>query len=101
MNEITPRELAALGGTPVLIDVRQPEEWANARVAGATLIPLGELMARLGEIPTEGTVHIMCHAGGRSAQATVYLEAQGVDAVNVAGGITEWIASGLPVERGA
>jgi rhodanese-related sulfurtransferase len=39
----------------------------------------------------------MCHVGGRSAQATTYLEAQGLDVVNVTGGIVEWYRAGLPL----
>ena len=64
------------------------------------LIPLGEVPARLAELPATTTVHVMCHAGGRSAQATEYLVANGYDAVNVTGGITEWMAAGLPTESG-
>jgi rhodanese-related sulfurtransferase len=54
----------------------------------------------LTDIPATGTVYLMCAAGGRSAQATAYLEDQGYDAVNVTGGIIEWQRGGLPVDRG-
>jgi rhodanese-related sulfurtransferase len=83
-----------------LIDVREPDEVAQARVEGAHHIPLGSLADRLDEVPRDRTVHVMCHAGGRSARATQFLEAQGVDAVNVDGGITERHRSGLPVTLG-
>ncbi|PZQ88187.1 MAG: sulfurtransferase [Leifsonia xyli] len=100
MKTIEATELAALGDDATIIDVRQPDEYEAARVAGATLIPLGELTGRLDELPADRTLYIMCHSGGRSAQATAFLEAQGIDAVNVAGGITAWAGAGLPVEQG-
>lgn len=101
MKSIEPTELAALGDDATIIDVRQPDEYEAAHVDGATLIPLGELTGRLGELPADRTLYIMCHSGGRSAQATAFLEAQGIDAVNVVGGITGWYGAGLPIERGA
>lgn len=101
MNRIAPTQLAALGADAVIIDVRQPAEYAQARVAGARLIPLAEVPSRLDEIRRLEPVYVMCHAGGRSTEATEYLTAQGVEATNVDGGITSWMAAGLPVERGA
>ena len=102
MNSITPADYVAADlGEHLLLDVRQPEEWASAHVEGAALIPLGELVARLDEVPADRPVYVMCHAGGRSAQATAYLEQAGYDAINIDGGITAWIESGLPVQRGA
>ncbi|MBN9139953.1 MAG: rhodanese-like domain-containing protein [Micrococcales bacterium] len=100
MKSIEPTELAALGDGVALIDVREPDEYEVAHVEGATLIPLGELPQRLGELPAGETLYVMCHSGGRSAHATAFLEAQGIDAVNVLGGITGWFGAGLPVERG-
>ncbi|RQP09511.1 MAG: rhodanese-like domain-containing protein [Microbacteriaceae bacterium] len=96
MNTIQPAELAAIDDA-VIIDVRQPEEYDAAHVDGARLVPLGELVERMGELPTEGTLHLMCRSGARSAQATAYLEAQGYDAVNVDGGIIAWHEAGLPI----
>lgn len=101
MKSITPSGLAALGAHAVIIDVRQPAEHAQARVAGARLIPLAEVPSRLDEIRAAAPVYVMCHAGGRSTEATEYLTTHGVDATNVDGGITSWAAAGLPVERGA
>ena len=100
MNEITPAELAALGSSATIIDVRQPEEFAEVRVAGAELVPLGELPARFMELPADETLYIMCRSGGRSAQATAFLDAQGFEAVNVRGGMIDWVGAGLPVESG-
>ena len=102
MNSITPAEYAAAElDEHILLDVRQPEEWASAHVEGASHLPLGELAASVGELPSDLPIYVMCHAGGRCAQATAFLEQSGFDATNIDGGITAWIASGLPVVRGA
>lgn len=63
----------------------------------AIWIPLGELGARLDEVPTDRTVAVVCRSGGRSAAATEALRSTGIDAVNVAGGMKAWAAEGLPV----
>lgn len=96
MQQATPAEVHALADTHIL-DVREPDEVAQARVDGTQHIPLGDLVERLDEVPRDRTVYVMCHVGGRSAQATQYLEAQGIDAVNISGGIVGWYRAGLPV----
>ncbi|MGO4104470.1 rhodanese-like domain-containing protein [Leifsonia sp. YAF41] len=101
MQEITASELAALGSTAVVLDVREDGEYAEAHLAGSTHIPMSEFVNRLAEVPREDTLYVLCHAGGRSAQVTAYLEQQGFDAINVAGGISAWQAEGHPVETGA
>lgn len=87
-------------GSPV-IDVRQPDEYEEAHVPGARLVPLGEVPERLAEIPTEGEVYVICRSGARSANAVEFLRHQGIDAVNVAGGTLAWIEAGRPVDTGA
>lgn len=99
--QITVAELAPLhaqGAT--VIDVREPSEYVEGHVPGAPLIPLGTVPDRLAEIPAEGTVYVICKSGGRSQKAAELLRANGVDAVNVAGGTTAWIEAGQPVVRG-
>ena len=88
----------AEGALPV--DVRQPDEYAEAPVPGAVLIPLDQLVDRLGEVPSDGAVYVICKSGGRSAAAVDFLLAEGRDAVNVVGGTQAWIASGRPVVTG-
>ncbi|TFC19218.1 rhodanese-like domain-containing protein [Cryobacterium algoritolerans] len=100
MNEITVADLSALTA-PVVIDVREPFEYADGHMAGVTHIPLGELVQRQGEVPHQGPVYLVCAVGGRSAQAAAFLAEQGVDAVNVTGGMTSWRQAGLPIERKA
>lgn len=87
-------------GIPVF-DVRQPDEYEQARAPGARLVPLDQVPDRLDEFPTEGEVYVICRSGGRSAKAVEFLRGNGVDAVNVAGGTLAWIESGKPVETGA
>jgi rhodanese-related sulfurtransferase len=100
MKSISVQELAALGQDAEIVDVREDDEFAAVRVTGTRSIPLSRFVQSLADVPASGTVYLMCAAGGRSAQATAYLEDQGYDAVNVTGGINEWQRSGLPVERG-
>jgi rhodanese-related sulfurtransferase len=97
--ELEQLDAARAEGGPV-IDVRQPDEYESAHVPGARLIPLGEVAARLGEVPTDGTVYVICQSGSRSARATDFLRRQGIDARNVAGGTKAWVESGRTVARG-
>lgn len=75
-----------------LIDVRQPEEWAFAKIEGAKLIPLGEIMNRRNEIDESRETVIHCKAGMRSARAVQALQQAGFKGVlkNLKGGITAW-----------
>lgn len=87
-------------GAP-LVDVRQVEEFDEVHAVGALLIPLDQVAARIAEFPRDRAVYLICRSGARSARAAEYLRAQGVDAVNVAGGTNAWVAAGLPVGAGA
>ena len=76
---------------PTVLDVREPWEVEIASVDGALNIPLGELPGRVGELSRDTPLAVMCHHGGRSAQATAWLRNQGFGhATNVAGGIDAW-----------
>jgi rhodanese-related sulfurtransferase len=87
-------------GAP-LIDVRQPDEYDEFHVPGARLIPLMELPERIDEVPSDGTVYVICGVGSRSGRAVRFLNAQGRDTINVAGGSQAWVAAGHPVEQGS
>ncbi|TGB08690.1 rhodanese-like domain-containing protein [Streptomyces sp. MZ04] len=84
-----------------LLDVREDEEWQAGHAAGALHVPMSDFVARYGELteaaPQDGTVNVICRSGGRSAQVAMYLIQQGIDAVNVDGGMQVWEASGRPV----
>ena len=86
-------------GAPVF-DVRQPHEFEEVRVPGVRLVPLAEVPERVDEFPTDDTVYVICRSGARSARAVEFLRAQGIDAVNVAGGTLRWIESDKPVDTG-
>jgi molybdopterin-guanine dinucleotide biosynthesis protein A/rhodanese-related sulfurtransferase len=89
-----------LGEGAPLIDVREDDELAEARVPGVHHIPLGQVAERIAEVPTSGTVYVICARGARSAKAAAHYRAAGIDAVNVAGGTLAWMDAGLPIESG-
>ncbi|MGM1029595.1 MAG: rhodanese-like domain-containing protein [Actinomycetota bacterium] len=91
MRDITPAEVL---DRPI-VDVREQHEWDAGHADGAIHIPMGEVVARLDEVPDGAAV--ICRSGARSAQVVAYLEQQGRDAVNVAGGTTRWAAEGRPM----
>lgn len=74
----------------LLLDVRETSEHDFARIEGSTLIPLGELPSRFGELDKSRKVVVHCKSGARSARAVQFLIDKGYDAVNVAGGIKAW-----------
>lgn len=77
-----------------MLDVREPNEWAQAHIPGATLIPLSELQARVNELPKDQPVLVYCRSGNRSASGRDILKAAGFENVtSMAGGINQWIAA--------
>ncbi|MGZ4463226.1 MAG: rhodanese-like domain-containing protein [Gaiellaceae bacterium] len=97
-------EIDAAGASGLLesgalaLDVREHFEWRSAHIAGALHIPLAELGARLAELPRERTIVAVCRSGSRSALVTAALRDRGYEALNLAGGMLEWQARGLPIE---
>ena len=92
---ITPKELKTRldqGEKLRLIDVREPDEWAFNRIAGAELIPLSQFQQRAtNELSPEEDLVLYCHHGVRSGRAQGYLKAQGfTDVLNLTGGIDAW-----------
>jgi len=85
----------------VLIDVREPVEYAQAHVPGAQLIPMGQLASRLDEVPRDRTVYVICRTGNRSGQMGPLLDAHGFDSVNVLGGTKAWVEAGHRYDTGA
>lgn len=98
--EISVDELAELLDGAALLDVRMPDEYEEAHVPGAVLVPLPQLPERFGDIPEGSPLYIICKAGGRSLKAAEFLAAQGAEVVNIAGGTDAWIASGRDVRTG-
>ncbi|RCK69253.1 rhodanese-like domain-containing protein [Desertihabitans brevis] len=80
-----------------LVDVREDDEWAAGHAERAQHLPVTELAERYGELPAEEQLYVICRSGGRSARAVAWLNQSGYTAVNVAGGMGEWQARGLPL----
>ena len=94
IDTLTLKERLDGDNPPVVLDVREPWEVDIASIDGAVTIPLGEITRRVDELPRDRPLAVMCHHGGRSAQATAWLRNQGFDhATNVAGGIDAWALS--------
>ena len=93
-DELAPRSLAArlaVGSTPTLLDVREPYEWAIARLPDARLVPLDTLPAVLDTLDPSAELIVYCHHGIRSAAAVAWLREQGFRrARNLTGGIDRW-----------
>jgi rhodanese-related sulfurtransferase len=101
-REVTVAQAASMRDAGAFVlDVRQPDEWAEYHIADATLIPLGELSARIGEVPRDQDVLVVCRSGNRSASGRDLLLDAGVTRVtSMAGGLTQWQADGFPVVSG-
>lgn len=81
----------------LLLDVREHGEWAAGHVADAVHLPLGELEARVGELPRDREIICTCRAGGRAGRAAVFLAGQGLRTSVYEGGMLAWEALGLPM----
>jgi len=94
--QITPAELAAwrtdaARPAPVIVDVREPWEFEHCRIEGSVPIPLGQIPARMGELPADADLVLVCHHGGRSQQAAMWLERNGRGNLhNLRGGVEAW-----------
>lgn len=84
-----------------ILDVREPEEWVEYHIPGATLIPLGELEARVNEVPTDQEVVVVCRSGNRSQVGRDILLSSNINQVtSMAGGMKEWSAAGYDTVTG-
>jgi hydroxyacylglutathione hydrolase len=83
-----------------VIDVRGHAEWEGGHIPGVDNIPVGYINDRLAEVPASKPVVVQCQSGSRSAIAASVLQASGIkNVINLTGGISEWIAQDLPLER--
>jgi rhodanese-related sulfurtransferase len=100
-DEVTIEQLAqAKDSGAVVVDVRDPDEYAGGHVSGAQSLPLGDLSARMQELPRDQTLYLICQRGGRSMKAADLLAAAGYDVRSVAGGTTAWTEAGGQVTSG-
>jgi rhodanese-related sulfurtransferase len=105
---ISPREAAATldaaadeASGPLLVDVREANEFEAQRAVGAALLPISQFMARYGELPKDRPLLMICQSGSRSASATMFLLQNGwTDVRNVEGGTQAWALAGLPTRTG-
>jgi rhodanese-related sulfurtransferase len=93
--DLSPKEVAQrLRERPdriVLLDVREPFEREFASITPSIHIPMNEVPSRSGELPSDATIVVYCHSGGRSAMVAGYLEHHGFsDVANLSGGIDAW-----------
>ncbi|HTW07640.1 MAG TPA: MBL fold metallo-hydrolase [Acidimicrobiales bacterium] len=96
--EVTPMavdDLVSAGA--LLVDVREAHEWSAGHAPRALLIPMGQVEARLDEVQRVPAAVVVCRSGGRSRTVVQLLNAHGINAVNLSGGMRAWEQAGLPV----
>ena len=92
-KEITPRELSKRlkrGESVLIVDVREPDEWATGHIAGSKHIPLGQLMVNQHKLDLKHEIIIVCRSGGRAGLACELLSEKGFNVVNLTGGLLAW-----------
>lgn len=86
---------------PLLVDVRERNEFIEVRAPGAVLYPTSSFLLRFEELPRDRPLHVICNSGSRSAAVTAWLLRNGwTDVHDVAGGMIAWVRAGLDVRRG-
>ena len=103
-RNLTPQEAFTLVGQQsglYLLDVRTLGEYQQARLEGARLIPIDQLVKRLVEVPKKRPILVYCAVGSRSAQVVNYLDRRGYPEIyNLTGGIYSWAQKGYPILQG-
>lgn len=98
MHQIPTVSVTDLPDDALVLDVREADEWAAGHAPGAVHVPLGEVPARLDELPeTDDPLPVICRSGGRSSRAVQWLMHQGFDVVNVDGGMRAWGQTDKPL----
>lgn len=97
-HEVSIEELeTAITKGEYVVDVREAWEFESGHVPNAHHIALNSIPDQLSEMPKDAKIWVICQSGGRSMTAANYLEANGFDAVSVAGGTGSWIGAGKSV----
>jgi len=91
---------SALQGGARLVDVREPDEYHAGHVPGAVLVPLATVPDALGQFGTDGPTYVICKSGARSYRVCEYLSDQGLEGINIEGGMMAWIISGRTTVSG-
>jgi rhodanese-related sulfurtransferase len=103
MSQIPTVAVSDIANDAVILDVREPDEWAAGHAPGAIHIPLGDLPGRLAELsqlsgPGDGgSMAVTCRGGGRSSRAVAWLTQQGYQVANLDGGMKAWQTAGKPM----
>jgi rhodanese-related sulfurtransferase len=101
VREIDVDALAARSARPIVLDVREPEEYEQGHVPGAINLPQADLASRLDEIPQDRPLVLICRSGARSLRATQFLRQVGFELVmTVQGGTLAWQAGGQATGKG-
>ncbi|WKZ34914.1 MAG: rhodanese-like domain-containing protein [Anaerolineales bacterium] len=93
-------EKLKFGKHPLVLDVRQPDEFRQGHIHGAKLCPLNELYKRMGELPRGREIVCICATGSRSRSAARILAREGFGVFNMQGGMLAWRRAKLPVQKG-
>lgn len=102
VDEIAAEALDRRPAAALVLDVREPSEYAAGHIAGSLSLPQADLAARLDAVPRDRPVYVVCHSGSRSLRAAQFLKQAGYqEVVNVRGGVRAWREAGRPVARGA
>jgi rhodanese-related sulfurtransferase len=99
-DDYTPQQAnQAIRSGALLVDVREKEEWDAGHMPDAVWIPMGEIAARIAELPRDRDIIFSCRSGRRSGEIKTYMmEEHGYDRVhNLLGGILAWATADLPV----
>ncbi len=99
IDDVSPQDSVGLREKgAVLLDVREPDEWAAGHAPDAVHVPLTDVQKTAARFAGQEVLTV-CRSGGRSAKAAETLAGAGVKVRNVAGGMTAWADAGLPVVR--
>jgi rhodanese-related sulfurtransferase len=91
-------EELASADPPLLLDIRNPREWATKHIDGSVNVPLNHLQERIAEIPRDRRIAVHCAGGYRSSIAAGILHQYGItNLIEMAGGLAAWDAAKLPV----
>ena len=83
----------------LLIDVRNPQEYASGHIDGATNIPFNKLSKKLEALPKDKSIVCVCRTGPRGREATYLLQKAGFEVTNLVGGVMEWRKEGNKLSR--
>lgn len=104
MSQIPTVAVSTLANDAIILDVREPDEWAAGHAPGAIHIPIGDLPGRLAELSQHsgavgrpGSMAVTCRGGGRSSRAVAWLTQQGYEVADLDGGMKAWQSAGKPM----